>query len=257
MSSAPVASECGQLDVMQKEKQLNFAKTRICRFHGMGICARGDACTFAHSRGELRSAPPNNLSNTKHVPHQFATGPSSNVQRRKLVVEDDDHGAAAMERRRRGCRGGRRRTLLARLRGVGGRALKNNSTHLRMAEGGELKSPCPSVYECLMDSQAETTGEASTSSEIYASSVSSDCDDDDIILGLLPIGGRDDDEDAGFSFAPAASDAASDAKLQWCIKNTFLTLEHVPPQAPEASFLRRTFSAPCLHRSQSSDDASL
>lgn len=31
-----------------------FVKARMCRFHGMGACTRGDACRFAHFRGELK-----------------------------------------------------------------------------------------------------------------------------------------------------------------------------------------------------------
>ena len=34
-----------------------FAKTKKCRFFGMGICTKGDACTYAHGRENLRPAP--------------------------------------------------------------------------------------------------------------------------------------------------------------------------------------------------------
>jgi len=40
-----------------------FVKTRLCRFNGMGICTRGSACKFAHTRDERRPLP--DLSRTK------------------------------------------------------------------------------------------------------------------------------------------------------------------------------------------------
>lgn len=44
-----------------------FVKTRLCRFHGMGICARGASCTFAHTKEERKPLP--NLTNTKLCPN--------------------------------------------------------------------------------------------------------------------------------------------------------------------------------------------
>lgn len=34
-----------------------FMKTRLCRFNSAGTCNRGDACRFAHGRGELQEMP--------------------------------------------------------------------------------------------------------------------------------------------------------------------------------------------------------
>lgn len=38
-------------------------KTKMCRFHGMGACSKGEACTFAHHRSELSKQP--NLQKTQ------------------------------------------------------------------------------------------------------------------------------------------------------------------------------------------------
>eukprot|EP00927_Polykrikos_kofoidii_P060068 TRINITY_DN55138_c0_g1_i1.p1 TRINITY_DN55138_c0_g1~~TRINITY_DN55138_c0_g1_i1.p1 ORF type:complete len:261 (-),score=32.70 TRINITY_DN55138_c0_g1_i1:58-840(-) len=42
-------------NVVHREVDANFVKTRMCRFNGLGICTRGDLCTFAHHRSEVRS----------------------------------------------------------------------------------------------------------------------------------------------------------------------------------------------------------
>lgn len=43
-----------------------YTKTRSCRFYGAGLCTKGDLCSFAHGRRELRAAP--DLSRTKICP---------------------------------------------------------------------------------------------------------------------------------------------------------------------------------------------
>lgn len=49
-----------------------FAKTKMCKFHILGMCAQGDQCRFAHNKSEL-SAPPD-LSCTKLCKKLLSTG---------------------------------------------------------------------------------------------------------------------------------------------------------------------------------------
>lgn len=44
-------------EASQREPPGVFRKTRMCRFHELGICMRGDSCDFAHDIAELHPRP--------------------------------------------------------------------------------------------------------------------------------------------------------------------------------------------------------
>ncbi|CAK0799089.1 unnamed protein product, partial [Prorocentrum cordatum] len=47
----------------RSERIVVFEKTKMCKFHIMGICTKGDGCRFAHERTQLQTLP--DLSCTK------------------------------------------------------------------------------------------------------------------------------------------------------------------------------------------------
>jgi hypothetical protein len=49
-----------------------FLKTRLCKFHSVGVCSRGSACSFAHGPKELSPLP--DLSRTQLCPSLLKTG---------------------------------------------------------------------------------------------------------------------------------------------------------------------------------------
>lgn len=53
-----------------------FKKTKMCKFHIMGICTKGDGCRFAHERTQLQTLP--DLSCTKLCKTLIATGVCNN-----------------------------------------------------------------------------------------------------------------------------------------------------------------------------------
>lgn len=53
-----------------------FHKTRLCRFNELGLCARGEECSFAHSQGELHPMP--DLTKTRLCQDLINTGTCTN-----------------------------------------------------------------------------------------------------------------------------------------------------------------------------------
>lgn len=53
-----------------------FQKTKMCKFHIMGVCTQGNSCRFAHEREQLQSLP--DLSCTKLCKTLIATGVCNN-----------------------------------------------------------------------------------------------------------------------------------------------------------------------------------
>lgn len=51
---APMAAKAPQTD---HRKSGCFSKTKLCRFHILGLCARGAECQFAHSKDEMMKLP--------------------------------------------------------------------------------------------------------------------------------------------------------------------------------------------------------
>mmetsp|Transcript_79143 Transcript_79143/g.245647 ORF Transcript_79143/g.245647 Transcript_79143/m.245647 type:complete len:172 (+) Transcript_79143:54-569(+) len=67
--SAPMAAA-------QPSRNLQFSKTKMCRFELLGMCAKGTQCPFAHSTGELRPLP--DLRCTKLCRELLQSGACSN-----------------------------------------------------------------------------------------------------------------------------------------------------------------------------------
>mmetsp|Transcript_2460 Transcript_2460/g.5311 ORF Transcript_2460/g.5311 Transcript_2460/m.5311 type:complete len:277 (-) Transcript_2460:567-1397(-) len=55
-----------------KQTQAAFHKTRMCRFYLLGVCNRGEACVFAHTKEEL--CPPPDFTCTRLCERLLATG---------------------------------------------------------------------------------------------------------------------------------------------------------------------------------------
>lgn len=54
-----------------------FLKTRLCKFHSVGVCSRGSACSFAHGAKELSPLP--DLSCTQMCPNLIKNGHCSDA----------------------------------------------------------------------------------------------------------------------------------------------------------------------------------
>jgi len=54
------------------ERTIIFSKTKMCKFHILGMCAKGDGCKFAHHKDELNPVP--DLSRTKLCKTLISTG---------------------------------------------------------------------------------------------------------------------------------------------------------------------------------------
>merc|ERR1719421_14274 len=59
-------------DEQPRERPSLFQKTKMCKFHLVGICTKGSACVFAHNREELNALP--DLSRTKLCKTLINTG---------------------------------------------------------------------------------------------------------------------------------------------------------------------------------------
>lgn len=56
----------------RSERTVIFSKTKMCKFHILGMCSKGSACRFAHHKDELTALP--DLSRTKLCKTLIATG---------------------------------------------------------------------------------------------------------------------------------------------------------------------------------------
>jgi hypothetical protein len=54
------------------DRKKTYLKTKMCKFHILGICAKGENCTYAHERVEMKNIP--DLSFTKMCQAQLTTG---------------------------------------------------------------------------------------------------------------------------------------------------------------------------------------
>mmetsp|Transcript_87206 Transcript_87206/g.244094 ORF Transcript_87206/g.244094 Transcript_87206/m.244094 type:complete len:664 (+) Transcript_87206:115-2106(+) len=70
---APVAlSGPAEPSADRAERTVIFSKTKMCKFHILGMCAKGEACKFAHHKDELNPLP--DLSRTKLCKTLISTG---------------------------------------------------------------------------------------------------------------------------------------------------------------------------------------
>jgi len=73
-------------DVRRAQAQV-FERTKMCRFHILGACARGTACHFAHDRQELTEPP--DLFRTKLCKTLINTGQCTDVQCRYAHTKEE------------------------------------------------------------------------------------------------------------------------------------------------------------------------
>ncbi|CAL1162012.1 unnamed protein product [Cladocopium goreaui] len=69
-----------------------FSKTKMCKFHLLGVCAKGSSCIFAHCRDELRPAP--DLLRTKICKTLINTGACHDPQCRFAHNRDELRSAS-------------------------------------------------------------------------------------------------------------------------------------------------------------------
>merc|ERR1712072_386711 len=71
-----------QRRAMQAQERLGaavvYAKTKMCKFHSMGMCTQGDNCKFAHRIEDLQQVP--DLSKTKLCKAFMATSKCENAE---------------------------------------------------------------------------------------------------------------------------------------------------------------------------------
>lgn len=44
-------------NLIKLTQEIQFSKTKLCRFEPLGLCSKGTACPFAHGRNQLKPAP--------------------------------------------------------------------------------------------------------------------------------------------------------------------------------------------------------
>lgn len=75
------ASTAGKTEAESEDKTERiavFEKTKMCKFHILGVCMKGDACRFAHEKGQLQALP--DLQRTKLCKTLINTGQCDNPQ---------------------------------------------------------------------------------------------------------------------------------------------------------------------------------
>jgi len=65
-------------DDPRTERVAVFERTKMCKFHILGVCAKGDGCRFAHTKEELQGLP--DLARTKLCKSLINTGQCENLQ---------------------------------------------------------------------------------------------------------------------------------------------------------------------------------
>lgn len=69
-------AEDGGGEVERGERIAVFERTKMCKFHILGVCTKGDNCRFAHDRHELQTLP--DLQRTKLCKTLISTGECNN-----------------------------------------------------------------------------------------------------------------------------------------------------------------------------------
>lgn len=76
--SAAAQAEAENEDKDKSERIAVFEKTKMCKFHILGVCMKGDNCRFAHEKTQLQALP--DLQRTKLCKTLINTGQCDNPQ---------------------------------------------------------------------------------------------------------------------------------------------------------------------------------
>mmetsp|Transcript_1556 Transcript_1556/g.4007 ORF Transcript_1556/g.4007 Transcript_1556/m.4007 type:complete len:350 (-) Transcript_1556:71-1120(-) len=57
LTETPTAADCLSVTEESDKNTTLFRKTKLCKFHLMGVCSRGSSCNFAHGSGEKQPLP--------------------------------------------------------------------------------------------------------------------------------------------------------------------------------------------------------